>query len=64
MYNIHIEVPSGGKSRGWDREDEAGALQSFETAVSQIKAWKDYPADVVLLKDGIEVKREVIRNAA
>lgn len=63
MYNIHVEIPSGGISRGIDRQTEEEANRVFDHHVSQIKSWKSYVADVVLTADGVETRREHIDAA-
>ena len=64
MFNIHVEVPSGARSRGYDRDTEEEALKTFERAVSQIKPWDGMVCDVVMTNEiDEEVMREHIDNA-
>lgn len=59
-YNIHIEMPSGARSRGYDRKTEEESVAVFEQMVSQILAWKDFSADVVMTDESEEVRRSHI----
>lgn len=58
MFNIHVEMPSGAVSRGFDRADEAEALEVFDRVVAIIKDWGDITADVVMSDEKGEIKRE------
>ena len=62
MFNISIELPSGARSRGFERDTEEKALAAFNTAVDQVRQMKNFTADVILTDIGIEVKREHIDN--
>jgi hypothetical protein len=64
MFNIHIEVPSGAVSRGYERETEEEAVKVFERNVAQIKPWDGIVCDVVMTEEGKEVKREHIDNGS
>ena len=61
MFNVHIEMPSGAVSKGYDRATEAEAQDYFEKIVKQLRTWKGFVADVVMLNEiEEEVKRERI----
>ncbi len=60
MLNIHVEMPLGNKSRGFDREDAAEADKIFDQMVAQIKKWKNFVADVVMRDEQHEIRREHI----
>lgn len=60
MFHIHTELPSGAVSRGYDRQDEVAAINTFAAIVMQLKAMKNYVIDVVLTEDGVELQRERI----
>jgi hypothetical protein len=62
MYNIHTEMPSGSVSRGYDRKTEEEASVVWKQVLSQLRAWKEFKADVVMTDGGIEVRREHISN--
>ena len=51
LYNIHTEMPSGAISKGYDRKTQAEAERVFQSLVTQIRAWKNFSVDVVMLND-------------
>jgi len=60
MFNICVEMPSGMKSRGYNRKTDAEAQKVFLSVVSQIRSWKDFVASVVMVN---ELEEEVQREA-
>ena len=63
MFTVHVEMPSGALSRehSFPTKDEAQVL--FDHMILQMKPWKKFVADVVMLNDrDKEVKREHISN--
>jgi len=69
--NIHIAMPSGCQSRGYDPEDFArdgespaeSAGRVFDSVVSQLSAWKGFAADVVMLNNtSVEVRRHHVEG--
>lgn len=63
MFNISLEMPSGARSRGYDRKTEEKATETFEQVVAFVKPWRDFTADVIMTDIGIESRRERISNA-
>lgn len=63
MYNICVEMPSGARSRGYDREKEEDALKFLDSVIRQLREWKGFVADVLLREDAKEISREHIQNA-
>ena len=53
-------MPLGNRSRGYDRKTEEEASEAFQRIVIQIRAWKNYTVDIVMLDEEIEVQREHI----
>lgn len=62
--NIHVELPCGAVSRGYERDDLGKALATFDRVVVQILAFKKFVADVVLTDGRTEIQREHIENGA
>ena len=62
--NIHVELPCGAVSRGYEREDPDKALATFDRVVAQLREFKNFVADVVLEDDRTEIQREHIENGA
>jgi len=62
--NVHVELPCGAISRGYEREDADRALATFERVVAQLRAFKNFVADAVLVDGRTEIQREHIENAA
>jgi len=61
--NISVEMPSGARSRGYDRE-EKDALKTFESVAAQLSAWPKFQATVILADDlGEDLHRRNISNA-
>ena len=61
-YNIHTVMPSGMVSKGYDCETREKAVHFFGSVVAQIRAWKDFAVDVVMLDEiEDEIQREQIR---
>jgi hypothetical protein len=61
--NIFVEMPSGARSKGYDREEQ-DADSTFKCVASQLRAWPHFTADVVMTNEiGDEVRRERIANA-
>jgi len=60
MLNIHTVMSLGNRSRGYDRKTEEEASEAFQRIVIQIRAWKNYTVDIVMLDEEIEVQREHI----
>lgn len=63
MFNVRTEMPSGMRSRGYERDDEEKALTVFGLVVSQVRSWKGFVCDVILSENSQEMSRETIRNA-
>lgn len=63
MHTIYIEMPTGMRSRGYDRATEDEAAKAFDRMVSQLKPWKNFVADVVMSTERGEIRRERISNA-
>jgi hypothetical protein len=64
MFTIHIEMPSGARSRALDQDTEELAIKTFQRYVDQMTPWKGFTCDVVLTTEGEEVMREHITHAA
>jgi hypothetical protein len=62
LMNIHVELPCGAVSRGYEREDSDKALATFDQVVAQIREFKNFIADVVLVDGRTEIQREHIEN--
>lgn len=63
-YNVHVEMPSGARSRGYDRETEEKAAETFSQVLAQLLPWKHFVADVVLVDNqGAELDRAGVENA-
>lgn len=62
--NIHVELPCGSMSRGYEREDPDKAQATFDRVVAQLREFKNFIADVVLVDGRTEILREHIENAA
>ena len=61
-YNIHTEMPSGAVSKGYDCETRKDADHFFNSVVLQIRAWKNFVVDVVMMNEiDDEISREQIR---
>ena len=60
MFNVHVEIPCGAISRGYDYPAAEEAAITFHRLVAQIRSWGTYTADVVITEDGHEVRREQI----
>ena len=58
MFNIYVVMPSGARSRGYERVTEEKALECFEQVKRQIESF-DFSGAVVLSNDGKELCREV-----
>lgn len=64
MYNIHTEMPSGARSRGYDRVEEDKAEETFAQVLAQLVTWKHFSADVVMDDgQGNELDRALVDNA-
>jgi hypothetical protein len=64
MFEVYIEMPSGARSKEHQFQEEIPALDLYKNFVEQMMPWKGFSADVVLLADGKESKREHIEHAA
>ena len=62
--NIHVELPCGAVSRGYEREDSDKALATFDRVVAQLREFKKFVANVVLTDGCTEIQREHIENVA
>lgn len=63
MFNIHVEMPMGNKSRGYDRENIDVANIAANRMISQMRTWAGFTADVVIVHhEGSEIYREHIAN--
>lgn len=55
MYNVHIEMPLGNRSKGYDFEDQKLAMAAFERMCSQVRSWvkpgEDFVYTIVVAKD-------------
>jgi hypothetical protein len=63
MYGVYIEMPSGAKSQAHEDADQDLIKKIFDHFVCQMKTWKDFSADVIMLDGKIEIAREKIGNA-
>jgi hypothetical protein len=63
MFNVHTEMPSGARSRGYERKTEEEAVAVFDQMVSQCRAFPNFVADVVMFDEQKEIRREHIANA-
>jgi len=64
MLSIHVEIPSGAVSRGYEYDNTVKAQNAFVKIGQQLAEWKDFTADVIFSEEGVEVDRWTVRNAA
>lgn len=63
MFNVHIEMPSGQSSRGYDRHSEESAKEAEAQILHQLQTWSNFTADIVITQDGKEISRTKVSNA-
>lgn len=64
MLNVHTEMPTGIRSKGFDRDTIEAATHIFDLFVADMTPWKNFTADVVMIDEhGKEIRREHIENA-
>ena len=63
MFNIRTELPSGAISIGYERPTAERANNTFARVVAQCREMKNYTIDIILSEDGVELKREHVKNA-
>lgn len=59
MWNLHIEIPSGARSRGYDIDNEETAKKWFSVVAEKAKSL-NLTCDVVLTDADVEISREHI----
>lgn len=62
MFNVAMEMPSGARSRGFDRKTEAEAVKVAESLERQLLARPSMVCDVITFLDGAEFSRRKIDN--
>jgi hypothetical protein len=61
---VFIEMPPGNRSQPREEVSEDKAMEIFERMIHQMRPWKAFTADVVMLDElGKEIHREHISNA-
>jgi hypothetical protein len=63
MFGVHIEMPSGAKSRPHESADRKTVEKIFDSFAAQMQKWPKFRADVVLMDGKTEIEREHIENA-
>ena len=62
-FKVYIEMPAGAQSEPHDFEEEAEAMKLFDRFVGQMRPWKGFHADVVMIENKKVIQLEQIRNA-
>ena len=62
--NVHVELPCGAVSRGYERDDPDKAQKTFDQVVAQLREFKNFVADVVMTEGRTELQRERIEHAS
>ena len=67
MYNIYMQTVSGNQSRGCDYRTQEKAEEAFSVLLKELRhtyaGFLCHLPEVVMLKDGVEVKRESIEES-
>ena len=63
-YKVYIEMPLGNRSQAREEVSNDKVMEIFERMAHQMRPWKNFTADLVMLDEqGAEVQRERISNA-
>lgn len=62
MYNIFTTIPSGARSKGYDRETFDDAMKCYLTVIDQLSF--SFVGSVVISEDGEETERRTFNVSA